>query len=518
MTAAPQLNPPHQQLTLREEMLSRAEDGDRFRVYQIVSIMVPFITDLAERHARGEALRVHPSAIIYHPDGARLRDDYADIAAHDRRDHACFAPEARAKNGFGDARASVFSVGAILFEMATGQCVGPGMPRPSEVAGGIPVMFDTLLSKALVGAPEHRPADLGALAQALHHCAPKASIPPPPADESHLDAGEDFDIDVSLSLIPPPPNVTGPGIPVHSTRPQLPRAGAAAVPQPSANGSGSTAQLSMLKAQLESDPRPRYVVIKDGMDHGPFNAVELLQQIASHNFLGEHVLRDTLSAQENPIDDWNEFAPFARHAHLNRQATSERKALDKRVEEEQHNNQWKVFAGAAVFVLFGALAAGWWVKTRQDDQDDLAVTGDKAQSIHVKEGLSGKKGQRAGGSWKGGSGQSQGAHPVVPGGLSCAGARARYVEDYSKDAPPDLSAGHYGAVLNRGTYLNSCGVPASMTVSICAAVQNGRAVGVTVSTVPKNRGISSCVSSQIRGMSFPSHPRLDITTTVFKGQ
>jgi hypothetical protein len=109
---------------------------------------------------------------------------------------------------------------------------------------------------------------------------------------------------------------------------------------------------------------------------------------------------------------------------------------------------------------------------------------------------------------------------VIAGGKSCEAARAAYVEEYKMmgdETPPDLTAGAYGAVLNRGTYLNSCGVPSSMTVSICAAVQNGRAVGVTVRTTPNNRGVASCVSGQIRGMSFPAHPRLDVTSTVFKG-
>src|SRR5690606_38022440 len=108
------------------------------------------------------------------------------------------------------------------------------------------------------------------------------------------------------------------------------------------------------------------------------------------------------------------------------------------------------------------------------------------------------------------------SRPQLGGGMSCEGARAAYVENYDKSAPPDLSAGAYGAVLNRGTYLNSCGVPPSMSVSICAAVQNGRAVGVR--TDPPNGGISSCISGAVRGMGFPAHPRLDITTTHFAAE
>ena len=70
-------------------------------------------------------------------------------------------------------------------------------------------------------------------------------------------------------------------------------------------------------------------------------------------------------------------------------------------------------------------------------------------------------------------------------------------------------------VLNRGSYLNACGVPSSMEVNVCAAVQNGRAVGVTVTTRPSNPGIASCIARQVRGISFPSHPRLDVARTTF---
>ena len=64
-----------------------------------------------------------------------------------------------------------------------------------------------------------------------------------------------------------------------------------------------TQRLADMKAALESDPRPRYVVVKDGMDHGPFTAVELLQQIAQHIFIGDHALRDAFTGDERFIKD-----------------------------------------------------------------------------------------------------------------------------------------------------------------------------------------------------------------------
>ena len=107
---------------------------------------------------------------------------------------------------------------------------------------------------------------------------------------------------------------------------------------------------------------------------------------------------------------------------------------------------------------------------------------------------------------------------MLAGGTSCEGAAAKYNEEYKingNNGPPDLTAGAYNAVLGRGTYLNACGVPASMGVNVCAAVQNGRAVGVTVSTTPPDRRIQSCVAAGVRGLSFPSNPKLDVATTNF---
>jgi eukaryotic-like serine/threonine-protein kinase len=542
--------------TLREEMDARREKSDRFNMRTVVAMMVPFITELADRHAEGESLFVYPGAILYRPSGAQLIEENAHVMPGEARDRACLAPEQR-QGTEGDARSSVFAIGAILYELMVGQPVGPGMRRPSEVAKGVPQAFEMLLSKALVGDRNARPGDLGALAQALHHCAPMASIPPPAADESHLDHDEGFEVDVSLSMIPP----AAPG----SGKPRAPGEGAVVVipkmaavpavdgPPPSSRGSfegrpspydsgvtppsqkSTTSLLADMKASLEADPRPRYVVIKDGMDHGPFSAVELLQQIATGSFREEHFLRDVLSKDERQIADWEQFAPFAQQARLTRAVDTERKQLDATVQKERHSTQNKALIGGGALLLVAAVAAGWWAQKRSNERVRIGVSMDEAQFIDFEGGLEGKKAgdptKPGGGSWAGsrptnpGSGDDDsspspggGPPPQIAGGGSCEGARAAYVEDYTKrGVPPDLGAGAFGS-LNTGSYLNSCGVPPSMSVSICAAVQNGRAVGVTVRTNPSNGGVAGCVRSQVFGMSFPAHPRMDIATTHFAAE
>jgi hypothetical protein len=270
-----------------------------------------------------------------------------------------------------------------------------------------------------------------------------------------------------------------------------------------------------LKARLESDPRPRYVVVKDGMDHGPFNAVELLQQIANHTFVDADIIRDSLSNDERSIKDWEEFAPFAEHAKLHRDIKAEKEAIERVVVQESRSTRGKALLG---LLIVGALLAGagvWFLTARGKKNDDVAVQTETSTSIETNAGLTGT-GKKGG---KGGRvvGKS-GGFPILGGGQSCESAQAAYVEEMSVSGPrgqADITGGQYAAVLNRGSYFGHCGVPESTSINICAAVQNGRAVGVTVTTSPRDRRIESCVSAGVRGLNFPSHPKLDVTRTKF---
>jgi hypothetical protein len=523
--------------SLREALDTRRARGERFSLREAIAILVPLATQLAELHAKGERLFVHPSAIDHGKAGSELDPALATELPKGDRDRACIAPEVRKASAPGDDRATVFALGAMLYELVTGESIGPGMRRPSEVVPSLPAQLEVVLGKALVADAKHRPHDVPALAQALHQLSPSASVAPPLADESQLDHGDDFEVDVSLSMLPPAP--AAPSAPRAAAAPSAAAAGpasgraptsardpfavkVAAVKAPMVNPNDPAVKLATIKQRLESDPRPRYVVVKDGMDHGPFNAVELLQQIASHSFVGEHELRDELSGEQRPIEYWNDFSLFAQQARLHREMKQERVALEQVVQSEKQSSQMKVFVGVVVLGVIAAGAIGWWSIQRRTEASGREVREDKALVVDADAALSAGKdpGRPGGGGGRAGGGSAGGgSFPVVSGGGSCEAAIAKYTEDYSqKGVPADLSAGAYGNVLNKGGYLNSCGVPSSMSVSICAAVQNGRAVGVTVSTTPSNPGIASCVKQQVMGLGFPSHPRMDVARTTFAAQ
>jgi len=82
-------------------------------------------------------------------------------------------------------------------------------------------------------------------------------------------------------------------------------------------------------------------------------------------------------------------------------------------------------------------------------------------------------------------------------------------------AAPDLPREAFAAVLDNGAYLGACALPPHTTLEICAAVQDGRVVGVSASTEPRNPASNACVRRAVAALRFPKSPRLDVTRTRF---
>lgn len=510
---------PTSEITLRSRIDTMRSEGRPMPYTEAVGIIVPLAAELADQHRQGYHFFLYPGALFVGEDQKFHASAQSASPPTDPRDLATLAPESQGTEP-GGARASVYGVAAILYELLTLECVGRGMRRPSDIAPEVPAALEMILTKALVADPNHRPDDLNALAQAFYQTAPSGGMAPPEADVSHLDHedGEDgFDVDVSMSLLPPMP--TGPlqviqG--VSSDAPLPPGMGRA----PAALISPTNEFEAMLatKARLESDPRPRYVVVRGGMDHGPFSAVELLQQIASNTFEEEDLIVDSIDKTDFSIQDSPDFAPFARHARMGRQEKKEKAALDQSVVAESRSTAGKAFLGIVVVGLLLGLGVFTYLQVRGEKDDEIAVIEETSANVESDKDLKVKAGSAHGS--KGGIRGTVGGFPQLGGGLSCEAAQNAYVQEMKmgEKGVADLSVGQLGAVLNTGSYLGACGVPSNMGVNVCAAIQNGRAVGVTVRTTPHNGSIAGCISGRVRGLSFPSNPKLDVTRTSFAAQ
>ncbi len=495
--------------TFRTLLESHRASARRLTLDDAIAVLVPVCIDLKARHDRGESLYVHASAIATGPDGLMHFHPALAVLPTKATDKAALAPELVKAGAPGNARASVFAIGAMLYEAVTGGAVGPGMRRPRDVDPSLPESLEMLLGKALVADPGHRPDDLGALASALHLLAPATSMSPPDVDVSALDRANGEPVDIRMSLLPP--------VDVQVSVP--PASGDLSVHQtpdgPSRPTRDPTRHLAQLKARLEADQRPRYVVNKDRMDHGPFSAVELLQQIASNQFVGHDVLRDELTGVAQEIDQWEEFSPFAQHAGMHRNIAQEKKDVAK-VERAEKK------AGAAKFILGGILAVALvtggtlFVMKKVGERKDSSNVEDDPNAVDLSGGGSLKAGKKAGGTGKGGGGG--GGAGGYRGGGSYEAALNANNQEISMGGPkggPDLTDGQLGAPMRNASFISGCGAPESMKVTVRVAVQNGRAVGVSVYPNPPNPAVAQCVDRHVRALGWPANAKMDFFTTTY---
>jgi hypothetical protein len=268
--------------------------------------------------------------------------------------------------------------------------------------------------------------------------------------------------------------------------------------------------LSALKSRLESDLRPRYVVGKDMMDHGPFTAVELLQQLASHAFTAENTLRDELSGQQMAIGEWEEFAPFAEQSMLLRQKRDEAKAVVRAVHADKRRGLAKSIIAFGVVTTLAAALAVWFFTRRGLHSDQIVVARDRTGIVEVHGDIKGKR--RAAAGFGGGAGGG------YSGGMSFEavlnGNNETITMGQGNDAP-DLTNAQLSAPLRHASFVTGCGAPDDMKVTVRVAVKMGRAVGVTVSASPHSAGVVACIDRSVRGLQWAVSPKTDFVTTTY---
>ena len=490
-------------VTLRTLLDQRKARGERFRLAEVVSIVVPICTELAERHAKGETVYVHAGSIGAGPDGKpRLIADLARTKPTDPRDAAALAPELASSPT--TSRSSVFGIGAVVFEMLTLQPVGPGMKAPTQLVQGLPPIVDTILSKALVTDLTQRPDDLAAFAQAIHHFAPQSVAPPPMTSE----AAFEVELDLRSSMLPPPELDIAIAIdtqipqhtPVRMNVPDDPfgtvvdaRVSAPVSDPQRVSANRAHDELSVLKARLEADPAPRWIMVKDKMDHGPFAAIELLQMIASDRFAADDLLVDTHNGHRIPLSQHPEFSRFAHHAGLKRDQVKEQKAVVLAERSEKTAGAFKGTIG--VMLVIGVVAVcgvvAWKIKGSHDDAQRDRDTSNV--SISGEGSISTAKTAPPKPKWTGGAGG---------GGYAGTSYDDALKNSVSGNEEEGISMGECAQA--GGDIALGCGLSGKATAKF--VVQGGRTKGVSVVTDPPQPGVNSCMAARIGSMSWRNMP------------
>ena len=111
------------------------------------------------------------------------------------------------------------------------------------------------------------------------------------------------------------------------------------------------------------------------------------------------------------------------------------------------------------------------------------------------------------------------SRPPAPAGPSCEAAFESYLSESAFSGtrapgePPPVEA--YARILDYGSYFSHCNPPDRAEIKICAAVQSGRARGVTVRTAPRLAQVEACIDRAVRGLNFPAHGTLEVARTFF---
>ncbi len=496
-------------IDFRSLLDARKNERRPLSLAEAVAVLVPLTRVVAARHSAGEHFYVYPARVLCTADGSATLAEGPGSAPTDPADRACLAPELET-GGKPDARASVYALGAMVYEAVTLASVGPGMKRPTEAAPGVHPGVEALVGAALVANPTGRPADLGALADALAALVSGNSAVRRAAHETlSIPVQMDDDIDIAISMAPGAAGGAMPSIPKAAPLPQVGATSAAVAPK----RQDATSALSDLKARLEADPRPRYVVSKNFMDHGPFSAVELLQQIGSGLFVLSDSIRDEVAGQTRLISEWPDFAPFAEHAQIHRQVAEEKKAVVALEKKEVNASRTKSFVGVGVAIALLGVGVFFVVQARGTKKQGTDISADQA-ALDLSGAGGGLKGQDKpkGGGGGGGAGAA-GAN--FPGGLSYEAA-LNVPEDLSATADAkELSNGQLNGPMSNAAFVSSCGAPNDMKVTVRVAVRGGRAMGVTVTTNPPNGAVASCIDRHVRGLTWAVSAKRNTFTTQY---
>jgi hypothetical protein len=103
----------------------------------------------------------------------------------------------------------------------------------------------------------------------------------------------------------------------------------------------------------------------------------------------------------------------------------------------------------------------------------------------------------------------------LPSCEAAAAAANETIDMQGSRGAPDLTRDAFASVLENGAYLGRCEIPARTALDVCAAVQNGKVVGITVSSTPRSPSVNACVRRAVVGLRFPESARLDVTRTRF---
>ncbi len=345
---------------LSDFIQKRNSDGDPISLRGTYNVIAHLCSALSYAQEKGPHGTLRPSVVWVTRGGhVKVQDfgvgqvllDSAGPDAFRSADHACLAPEVK-RGEAPTERSDVFGIGAILYELLTSRAPGPHFVAPSHVRDDIPPELDGILLECLAPDPEDRFESPEAVRNALLPFVTQANSLPPPADA-------DVSVDIDLGSVLPPADLDIPGVDVAAVPPFAPPPGP------------KRRRIASLIHELSTDPKQRWMVARDKMDHGPFNARELIERLNVGGFAGDDPTMNTDTGERKPLRKWPEFREFVlQREHQDTEAAEHAARVNAhRAETRSSAMKWLI---AASLIGVVALVIGGFLLSRSSGMREIA--------------------------------------------------------------------------------------------------------------------------------------------------
>jgi serine/threonine-protein kinase len=295
---------------------------------------------------------------------------------------ASLAPEMATQPDRADARADIYSVGVILFELLCGRPPTESFERPSVVVPGVPRAVDEVVEKCLRPLPDERYPDAQALKEALQR-ALAGELESPAANASNRIAPQPPAPQAPMSSAPPPPRASTPPpagrppTPAPGALPQPPQSRPATpapgVARPSSSPQGGAAPVVPKSFNVDSalsavdDSTERWLIQKDKLDFGPFNMRDVRSQIESGKIVGEHTIVDTETGERRKVKDHPQLRQLVMEADTAR--AEQHRLAHEQAEKSKHRGKVTTLLGAMFLVLAAAGGGIFWYFKQTSEAD-----------------------------------------------------------------------------------------------------------------------------------------------------
>lgn len=505
--------------TLSKIIEKRGEEGELISprgIAHVIGAIAKAIDHAAEQLVHG-ALR--PSAVWIGAKGIvrvggfgidRALMESRGLKTLDERDQSCLAPEVKAGRP-STHKSDIFGLGSVLYTMLTGRLPGADFVPPSQARSDISPKVDELLLRCLSVDPKGRPESAVGVAEELSGLL-TTDTPVPFEDDFAMPAT--IAPDMAMKTPPPEPAMSsglraGSRVPIEES-----------FREHSPDVRESTSEVINLKdavSRVMEDDTPRWMVVKDDLDYGPWSGRELAKRLLAGSVAGEHGLLNMDTGEKMLIADHPEFAGFADEYGSRHAAKKEAEALAHVEVAEKRSNKAKAAIGAAVLATI-AVAVGLFVFTRSEatESEVAAVDMDSLYESGHAEAVEGSadildappRGRR-----RGGGGAAAGMRSGPGGSLTYEEAMNQIVDvgDVNMAGGEGrLSPQQVAGVMNR--HLNR--------IYPCVAAENRRGGGLSrvqidlaitgggdllgASTRQGSAAFKACIQSRVRGIRFPT--------------